>query len=476
MACRLRAFATLLVLSLSIGTAVAATPQQVASARNNALAWLITQQLTDGSWRGSAGLEFQATGSAVEALATAGMRSSATFGKGISWLGNHEPASVDSEARKIMALVTAPIETVEDVRRLLAKQNRYAAWGAYAGHATSFPDTPLALSAIRLSGASFPGDLDQRRVAIFCQIIPARRGSAGWAYQQPVTQLEPSLAQASAALPTALTILELNASKALIGPGPFACSGSTGTLQAAIDGALAWLLTKRNPDGGFGDTGTSEALLSAVVHRTLKSLPAPPQPATDGVLDYLIAQQRPDGSWQGDAFVTAAVLQAFPSVTLTDTDKDGIPDPVELVLGTNPGVPDSGAFTLGTGAGVPRFTVPAVLASGETNRFFHYAISPSGGTPPYTYVVATGVLPTGLTLGSGTGIISGTPTVVGSFSFDYDVADASGASTRVLGRIDISDGTASEGEVPTLPEWGMLAMGAVLLWRILWYRSRSLRS
>lgn len=36
----------------------------------------------------------------------------------------------------------------------------------------------------------------------------------------------------------------------------------------------------------------------------------------------------------------------------------------------------------------------------------------SGTDTPFTYTVQAGTLPTGLTLGSGTGIISGTPTVV----------------------------------------------------------------
>ena len=44
------------------------------------------------------------------------------------------------------------------------------------------------------------------------------------------------------------------------------------------------------------------------------------------------------------------------------------------------------------------------------------AITVTGGTPPYTFSVASGILPAGLTLNSSTGAITGTPTSPGTFS------------------------------------------------------------
>ncbi len=56
-----------------------------------------------------------------------------------------------------------------------------------------------------------------------------------------------------------------------------------------------------------------------------------------------------------------------------------------------------------------------------------------GGTTPYTYTVASGSLPPGLTIDTTTGIVSGTPTVVGSYSFSVRVDDSAGAHiTRVF--------------------------------------------
>lgn len=53
-------------------------------------------------------------------------------------------------------------------------------------------------------------------------------------------------------------------------------------------------------------------------------------------------------------------------------------------------------------------------------------IVPTGGAPPYTFALVDGALPTGLTLDTVTGEISGTPTVVGVFTFSISYTDTNG--------------------------------------------------
>jgi hypothetical protein len=49
----------------------------------------------------------------------------------------------------------------------------------------------------------------------------------------------------------------------------------------------------------------------------------------------------------------------------------------------------------------------------------------NGGNSPFTYSISSGALPTGLTLNSSTGVVSGVPAVAGSSSFTFKVTDSS---------------------------------------------------
>ena len=53
-------------------------------------------------------------------------------------------------------------------------------------------------------------------------------------------------------------------------------------------------------------------------------------------------------------------------------------------------------------------------------------LSATGGTPPYSWSVTSGALPTGIQLGSSTGLISGTTSQLGNFNFTVQVQDANG--------------------------------------------------
>lgn len=66
------------------------------------------------------------------------------------------------------------------------------------------------------------------------------------------------------------------------------------------------------------------------------------------------------------------------------------------------------------------------LPGGTISQAYSAGLMVAGGTGPYSFQLATGSLPTGLTLAPGTGVISGTPTAIGSFSFGVTVTDSSG--------------------------------------------------
>ena len=61
--------------------------------------------------------------------------------------------------------------------------------------------------------------------------------------------------------------------------------------------------------------------------------------------------------------------------------------------------------------------VCSALAGGTTGVSYSQTISAQAGTAPYTFTVTSGALPTSLSLNASTGVISGTPSAVGTFTF-----------------------------------------------------------
>jgi hypothetical protein len=70
---------------------------------------------------------------------------------------------------------------------------------------------------------------------------------------------------------------------------------------------------------------------------------------------------------------------------------------------------------------------PASLGSGYRGVAYSSTLGTVGGTAAYTYTVTSGGLPTGLSL-STAGVISGTPSAMGTFAFDVRSVDANGCS------------------------------------------------
>ncbi|MGM3276815.1 putative Ig domain-containing protein [Ralstonia sp. 24A2] len=67
------------------------------------------------------------------------------------------------------------------------------------------------------------------------------------------------------------------------------------------------------------------------------------------------------------------------------------------------------------------------LAAGTVGSPYNQTISASGGTTPYAFTISAGSLPAGLTL-AGSGVLAGTPTASGSFTFTAQARDARGAT------------------------------------------------
>lgn len=459
----------LVFVSLLVATGAQAT---VDDARAKGIKWLVQTQKGDGSFVGPQGLEVQSTSAAVEAMLAAGLNKSPQYARALAWLANAPGGSLDSRAWQAAALAAAGRDaktiagTIRDERNVYVVQSGglptsgVATWGGYPGYGASTIDTALGYGALRSAGVSYTNDTSNLTVTVLCNILPAQLTSSPWsgAWPHALPQSnQPSNASSGSLAATAIMLYELKKQRQA---GRFlsstVCSKtSPSAIDTAMTSAKTWLIAQANGDGGFAErnpqTANLEASAPVATAMAIRALAlfaaegdAGANTAITNARSWLDAQQNADGSWRGDPFVTARVVAALPvaaGAQLTDSDQDGLTDVIEQQLGTQVLVADAQGQVNNGANSVPGITTSAFSLSGVINQDFSYNIVPAaGGNAPYTYALANGVLPPGLTL-AGNGTISGVPTTPGNFAFDYRATDAGGTQTLVIGLIEILPGT-----------------------------------
>jgi hypothetical protein len=135
------------------------------------------------------------------------------------------------------------------------------------------------------------------------------------------------------------------------------------------------------PEGGAG--GYSWSVTSG------SSLPSWLQLSTSGTLSGLPP--------------TTAVTTSF-SVTVTDSAKATAAATLTLPV----------ALTITT----------STLPNGAVNASYNQTLAGGGGTPPYAWKLASGALPTGLSLNPSSGLINGTPQTANTFQFTIQLSDS----------------------------------------------------
>jgi hypothetical protein len=104
------------------------------------------------------------------------------------------------------------------------------------------------------------------------------------------------------------------------------------------------------------------------------------------------------------------------------------PRSAALTLTDNaPGSPHRVSLT-GNGVGCTPITIsPSVLPSPTVGALYNQGLTVSGATLPVTFALKSGSPPSGLSV-STNGVVSGTPTALGGFSFEVEVTDANGCT------------------------------------------------
>ena len=155
-----------------------------------------------------------------------------------------------------------------------------------------------------------------------------------------------------------------------------------------------------------------------------------------------------DGAFSGTPTTTGSFTF---SVTATDSTAGNV------------GGPYTGSDTFTIVVAAPIIVLPgASLSDAILHQSYSQQLpSASGGLAPYSYIFTGGALPPGMSL-SPTGLLSGTPTLDGDYTFTVEVRDSSptpysGAQTytvRVVNRPPLV--------IPTLSEWAMILLAALL--------------
>ena len=213
-------------------------------------------------------------------------------------------------------------------------------------------------------------------------------------------------------------------------PPPGLTLGSNGVLSGTPTTAGSVAFTVRVTDAA-SRTDTQALTLTVGSTLSIATLTLP-----DGVVGASYSQQ---------VSATGGAPPYTWSVT-TGALPDGLSlSPAGLLSGT-PTAPGSSTFTVGVadgGAGSDsrQFTLTVVAAlgitttslpSGTSGTAYSQVLDATGGSAPYAWSVTGGSLPAALTLGS-TGVVSGTPTTAGDYSFTVQVADGgSRTATRAL--------------------------------------------
>lgn len=107
----------------------------------------------------------------------------------------------------------------------------------------------------------------------------------------------------------------------------------------------------------------------------------------------------------------------------------------------------SANVSIAVAAVAPVIEAPASIQA-TAGAAFSFQFTASGGAPPFTWAIVSGALPSGLTLNSTTGLLSGTPGATGSFPFTVQVTDSRSqtgqkATTLVVGASPLAVATAS---------------------------------
>lgn len=238
-----------------------------------------TQNTQDGSWGVTDNLKPLYTSEAVQALYFYNLRTKFYYA-GITWLENHRTANVDYTSRRIMALFPTKNDLTSDYNYLVQSQSLAApgnnGWGVSRIYQGSALDTALTLQALM---ASITTIANIPVATTYLQSAQLTGADKGWPLAQEGL-IDPTV--------TAQVIIAL---VPRIGAGSSVISNAVNALKTKV-------------------STSSPLSVQALAARAYLTVAANSTDATP-LLNNLKALQAPSGSIGGDAYTTALAMRAF---------------------------------------------------------------------------------------------------------------------------------------------------------------------
>ena len=227
----------------------------------------------------------------------------------------------------------------------------------------------------------------------------------------------------------------------------FTAGITSGQLYALRDGESGGNGLYRYGSGGGFPANTYQStnywvdvVFSAGAAPTLNSIavtPASPTLTTGNTQQFTATGVYSNGSFQD---LTSQAAWTSTSAAVAAINASGLATAMgagsATITATLGGVAGSTPLTVQT---APLAITTASLPGGTVGTAYSTALAASGGTLPYTWSLANGtLLPNGLNLNSATGVISGTPTAAGPFSFTVQATDSTNPVNTVTRALSIT--------------------------------------
>ncbi|HVU15367.1 MAG TPA: DUF4082 domain-containing protein [Candidatus Didemnitutus sp.] len=198
---------------------------------------------------------------------------------------------------------------------------------------------------------------------------------------------------------------------------------SSGTLSGTPTVSGTFTFTVKATDAGNPAQNATQSL-SMTISATLVSIavtPANPSVTTGATQQFTATATFSDSSTQNLTSQAAWTSSATSKATINAAG---------LATGVSAGTTTISASFGGAGGSTVLTVLPAPVAiittslgNGSVGSAYSAALAASGGTTPYTWTLASGTLPSGLSLAA-TGAITGTPLASGAYTFSLKVTDA----------------------------------------------------